>query len=91
MFVNWAQQHVQLPSQLGCPSWDDCHYDRSLVFPNASQLTKTGAAAHWYYSQKFTHDQGIEQFKAMTDALTASIPNAKVGANQVSFGTLQHN
>jgi hypothetical protein len=82
LFVSWAQKLVGVgsPAAVGCRSWTECHYLAS--FPNRSQLTATGHAARWYYSQKFRHDSGIAQFKEVTAALHASFPNVKVGMNQ---------
>ena len=83
LFVRWAQQRVGVgsPSAVGCHSWLECHYLAS--FPNRSQLiAETGGAARWYYSQTFMHDSGIAQFKEVTEALHASLPNVKVGINQ---------
>ena len=35
-----------------------------------------------YYSQRFTHDAGISQFKQVTDTLRKHLPSVRVGMNQ---------
>ena len=82
LFVSWAQKKVGSSAVIGCRSWHECHYLAS--FPNRSQLAGEtgGVAARWYYSQTFMHDSGIAQFKEVTEALHASLPNVKVGMNQ---------